>query len=129
MTQDQLVAQTADNFKAGNSKYPQLFVIDDFLYIVVVAAISGAISWMVQRCLNHEFSAEKVRRLVRWSCRGAVQEHPGVITAEELDSLHGDRMSEAIKTTYDQLGPDGLSQVRETHNVYLGLPPEMPEGA
>lgn len=95
-------------FLEGDPQYPQIFVIDDLLEIVIVAAIGEVVAWMVERCLNHEFSESKLRRLVRWGCKkGAATPEAAqlALTVESMDTLYGDRMAFAITKTHDRVRP------------------------
>jgi len=116
-----LTQESMGYFIEGNPQYPQIFIIDDLLEVVLVAAIGEVVAWMVERCLNHEFSESKLRRLVRWGCKKGVEKPEAGqlgLSVESLDAQYGDRMAFAITKTHDRVRP-GL--------ICTGHP--MPEGA
>jgi hypothetical protein len=124
-----LTEQAFQAFLEGDSDFPQIFVLDDILAALALAALGAAVGWLVNRCLNHEFNEDKLRRLVRWSCKQAAQIPQAKVahlTAEQIDAEYGDRYHRALKTTY--LRTD-VAALRASRPVALMALPDLPEDA
>lgn len=134
MTEPELTARTMRNFVQGDGDTYEVFILDDLLATVILAAIGALIGWLVKRCLNANFDSEKLDRLVRWSCKVAARTdaaHQLALDADAIYSRHGNRLATAIVMTRKGLKRRELKQLESLHpqSVAFANTPEFPEDA
>jgi hypothetical protein len=133
MTEQELVERSWSSFLEGDEYY-EVLVIDDILAAVLLAAISALVGWLVKRCLNANFDAEKLDRLVRWSCKVASRtpaaEQLG-LDADAIYAAHGNRLATAIVKTRKGLKRRDLGALEREFPQPVGFAnsPEFPEDA
>ncbi len=114
ITEESLVQRVYENVRRGDGRFPRIFVIDDILEAVLLAAIGALVSWLVKRCLNNYFHVvnahARMLRLTRWSCKVASRTPEAIHLHMDADGIfraHGERIAAATFATRTQLEDEG----------------------
>lgn len=132
MNEQELVQRTYQNF-LGDPDRPQIIGIDDIIEAIILAAIGTAVSWLVKRCLNANFDAEKLHKIVRWSLKRAARTPQAMgrgLTADVLYQRYGDRLAAAIVTTRNGLKRQEMVALQQAYPQNHAVnTPEFPSDA
>jgi hypothetical protein len=134
MTEQELVTRTMQNFVGGDDEFYEVFILDDLLATVILAGIGAIVGWLVKRCLNANFDAEKLDRLVRWGCKVAARTKEAKqigLDPEGIYEQHGERLAFAITKTRKGLKRRDLRALERANPQPIGFAntPEFPEEA